>query len=209
MFKITKNEPSFFTKAKLKVKQPKISSAWDSEEIKDIRHQLRGHILQEEQKLLCAYCEKSIDDNPKNSNIDHFRLKAGHLFPEKTLDYDNLLVSCNTEGRCSNYKDKNIKSKDDYDNIINPILEDPDDFFDYLPTGIIVAKDKNPRAEFTIDIFQLGRNRDDSLSRQRRQLVYTIKQCSNLSLNEIYDLLGYEFCSFVKVVYPKLKGVTT
>ena len=208
MFKIIKNEPGFFTKAKLKVKHPKISSAWDNKEIKDIRHQLRGHILQKEQKLLCAYCEKSIDDNPKNSNIDHFRLKAGHLFPEKTLEYDNLLVSCNTKGRCSNYKDKNIKSKDDYDNIVNPIIEDPDEFFDYLTTGIIVAIDKNPKAEFTIDIFQLGRNRDDSLSRQRRQLIYSLKQYSNLALNEIYDLLGYEFCSFVKAVYPKLKGAT-
>ena len=204
MFKIIKNEPVFFTEAKSKVKLPKISSAWDSEEIKDIRPQLREHILLEEQNLLCAYCEKAIDDNPKNSNIDHFRLKAGHLYPEKTLDYSNLLVSCNTKGRCSNYKDKHIKSKDDYDNIVNPTIENPDDFFDYLITGRIVAIDKNPKAEFTIDIFQLGRNRDDSLSRQRRQLVYSLKQYSNLALNEIYDLLGYEFCSFVKVVYPKL-----
>ena len=206
MFKITKNEPDFFTEAKSKVKLPKISSAWESEEIKDIRPQLREHILLEEQNLLCVYCEKAIDDNPKNSNIDHFRLKAGHLYPEKTLDYSNLLVSCNTKGRCSNYKDKHIKSKDDYDNIVNPIIDNPDD----LITGRIVAIDKNPKAEFTIDIFQLGRDKDEPLSRQRKEIADTLEHIKNLSLDEVYDIFGNEFYSFIKEIYPKINqlGVT-
>jgi len=202
MFKITKNEPDFFIKAKLKVKQPKISSAWSDNEIENIRSKLREHILLEEQDLLCAYCEKEIDDNSKNSNIDHFRLKAGHIFPEKTLDYSNLLVSCNTKGRCSDYKDKHIKSKDDYENIINPITENPDDFFDYLNTGRIVAIDNNPKAVFTIDIFQLEQ---PSLIRQRKEIAESLKYYQNLSLDEVLDEFGNEFRSFIKNIYPKLK----
>ena len=205
MFKITKNEPDFFTKAKLKVKQPKVSTAWSDDVIYDIRPKLREYILLEEQNLLCAYCERTIDDNPRNSNIDHFRLKAGHLFPEKTLDYNNLLVSCNTSGRCSDYKDKHISSKDSYDNIVNPITENPDDFFDYLITGVIVAIDNNPKAEFTIDIFQLGRNRNDPLSRQRKEIADTLEHIKNLSLDEIYDIFDNEFYSFIKNIYKKLK----
>ena len=205
MFKITKNEPDFFTKAKLKVTIPKVSSSWSDKEIETIRPKLREYILLEEQNLLCAYCEKEIDDNPSNSNIDHFKLKAGHLFPEKTLDYNNLLVSCNTRGRCSDYKDKHILSKEVYSNIVNPITENPDDFFDYLITGRIVAIENNPKAEFTIDIFQLGKNRDEPLSRQREELAKALN-FTNLSLDEVYDIFGNEFYSFIKVIYPKLKN---
>jgi uncharacterized protein (TIGR02646 family) len=204
MFKIDKNEPIFFKKAKSKVKKTRISSAWSSSEIETIRPKLREYILLEEQNLLCAYCEREIDDNPKNSNIDHFRLKAGHLFPEKTLDYNNLLVSCNTKGRCSNYKDKHIKSKDEYNNIVNPITENPDDFFDYLLTGRIVAIDKNPKSEFTIDIFQLGREREESLSRQRKDIADSLEHIKNLSLDEVYEIFGNEFYSFIKIIYSKL-----
>ena len=205
MFKITKNEPDFFTKAKLKVEKPKVSDAWSNKEINDIRPRLREYILLEEQNLLCAYCERTIDDNPRNSNIDHFRLKAGHLFPEKTLDYNNLLVSCNTSGRCSDYKDKHISSKDSYDNIVNPITENPDDFFDYLPTGEIVAIDGNKKAEFTIDIFQLGRNQDEPLSKQRKKIAESLKYCENLLLDEVYTEFDNEFYSFIKNIYKKLK----
>ena len=205
MFKIIKSEPIFFTKAKAKVEQAKNSSAWGSKEIDAIRPQLREYILLEEQNLLCAYCEKVIDDNPKNSNIDHFRLKAGHLFPEKTLDYSNLLVSCNTKGRCSDYKDKHIKSKNDYDNIVNPISENPDDFFDYLITGEIVAK--NQKAEFSIDIFQLGKEKDNPMCRQRRELSEALKYAPNLTLDEVYALFGSEFQSFIKIIYPKINKI--
>ena len=201
MFKIDKDEPNFFKKAKSKVKKPKISSAWSSLEIENIRPKLREYILLEEQNLLCAYCEREIDDNPENSNIDHFRLKAGHLFPEKTLDYNNMLVSCNTEGRCSKYKDKHIKLKDEYNNIINPITENPDDFFDYLLTGKIIAIDKNPKAEFTMNIFQLNHQ---ALIRQRKDIADTLEHM-DLSLEEIYNEFGNEFHSFIKAIYLKLK----
>ena len=199
MFQITKNEPDFFIKAKSKVKLPKISSAWESEEINDIRPQLREYILLEEQSLLCAYCEKEIDDNPRNSNIDHFRLKAGHLFPENTLDYNNLLVSCNSHDRCSSFKDKNIKGKKDYENIVNPVVENPDEYFDYLLTGEIVAK--NSKAEFTIYIFQL---QSDALIESRLQVYEALKHIDNLSVDEICEVFP-NYHSFIKSIYPKLK----
>jgi len=202
MFKIVKNEPKYFSVAKSKVKLPKIKGAWENSIISKIRSKLRADILLDEQNLLCIYCEKEIDDNPKNSNIDHF--KTRNLFPQETLNYQNLLVSCNSNGRCSNYKDTHIKSKSDYDNIINPITENPTDFFDYLITGEIVAIDRNLKAEFTIDIFQLGRKHDEPLSRQRNELAKTLKYHTNLSLDEIYDIFGNEFHSFINNIYKKL-----
>ena len=197
MRQIVKNEPNYFTSAKAKVALPKIKGAWSDKNIEKIRTQLREHILLEEQNLLCAYCEKEIDDSSKNSNIDHF--KTRNLFPELTLEYSNLLVSCNTNGRCSDYKDTHIKNREEYENIINPIVENPNDFFDYLPTGEIIAK--NEKGQFTIDIFQLN---DTSLTQCRLQVMDSLEHLDNLSLEEIYGIFS-DYHSFIANVYPKLK----
>jgi len=195
--KITKNEPSYFTKAKSKVILPKTKGAWEDENISKIRPQLRSDILLEEQLLLCAYCEKEIDENPKNSNIDHF--KTRNLFPELTLKYSNLLVSCNTKGRCSNFKDTHIKDRKEYKNIVNPIFENPNDFFDYLPTGEIIAK--NDKAQFSIYIFNLN---DKALNECRLQIAKLLECLDNLSLDEIYSVFP-DYTSFIQNIYPKIR----
>ena len=66
------------------------------------------------------------------------------------------------------------------------------------------------KAEFTIDIFQLGRNKDDPLSRQRKEIADSLEHIKNLSLDEVYDIFGNEFYSFIKAIYPKINkiGVT-
>lgn len=204
MFYITKNEPDFFSQAKSKVTLPLVSDAWRDPEIEAIRPRLREYILRHEQNGLCCYCEKKIDAHRDNSNIDHFKLKAGHLFPQKTLEYTNLVVSCNTIGRCSGHKDKTIKLKREYDDIVNPIDENPDNYFDYLLTGEIVPINDNTKANFTIDIFKLGRNENEGLSQTRKQLAETLKYLSNLSLEDIYESFGNEYQSFIRIIYPKL-----
>jgi len=204
MFQIAKDEPSYFKNAKAKIALPKVSDAWNDTNISNIRSQLREDILFNEQKSLCVYCEKKIDSDSKNSNIDHF--KTRNLFPDKTLHYENLLVSCKTKGRCSSFKDKQVKQKEDYSNIINPISENPDDFFDYLLTGEMIAIDNNSRANFTIFIFNLGCKESDNLTQTRKQIAISLMSLSNLSLDEIYSVLGNEFCSFVKIVHKKLNS---
>ena len=100
MFKIDKNEPKYFFEAKSKVKLAKEKSAWEDKNIRYISQKLRADILLEEQSLLCAYCEREIEEDRNSSNIDHF--KTRNLFPEETLNYHNLLVSCNSKGKsCS------------------------------------------------------------------------------------------------------------
>ena len=199
MFQIHKNEPKYFTLAKAKVKQPKIKSAWEDNHISAIREKLRGDILLEEQNLLCAYCQKEIDSHKDFSNIDHF--KTRNLFPELTLEYHNLLVSCNTKNRCSSSKDSKksiLKTREDYDNIVNPTSENPDDYFDYLPTGEIVAKNK--KAKFTIELFNLE---DKSLSQCRLQVAKSLIDI-DLSIEDICDIFP-DYHNFIKIIYPKLK----
>lgn len=202
MFKITKsNPPDYFEKAKRNVSRPLEHHAWEDHlHIDPIRKELREYIVSKEQFSLCAYCEKWIDGTSKKSNIDHF--KTRHLFPKLTLDYNNLLVSCNSHGRCSNYKDKNIGLAD-YNKVINPVLDDPNDFFDYHMTGDIYPKhnlspsDKE-RAESTLDLFQLNHR---GLIEERKkifgQLKILIGQITREDVSKY--LLGYK--SFIEYIF--------
>lgn len=198
MFQIIKDEPKYFSSAKFKIKLPRVKGAWEDSYIGEIRGQLRADMLLGEQNLLCIYCEKEIDDNPKNSNIDHF--KTRDLFPELTLVYENLLVSCNTSSRCSSCKDTHIKRKDEYAKIINPVVENPNEFLEYLSNGRVVAK--NEKGQFTIDIFNLN---DVSLVESRLQVANSLKHLA-LSLEEILDIFP-DYYSFVKNIYPKIKSL--
>lgn len=208
MFKLNKKEiPDFFTSAKKKVKTPLVSSAWNDTNIRNISFELREHILLQEQELLCCYCETEIDSSSENSNIDHF--KTRNLFPRLTLEYDNLLISCNTRYQCSSFKDDNIKHKSDYDKIINPATEDPDFYFDYLLTGEIFPKSNldaksKEKAIFTIEIFQLNNTRLVNKRKQvARSLSYLKQQYNQPKLSSLYIHFP-DFKSFIKNIYPKI-----
>ncbi len=196
MFKIEKAEPSFFTNAIIKAK----TKQWDDEEIDNIRPKLREYILDIEQDYLCAYCEKKITSDKNDSNIDHFKKKDSSFFPKEIFSYVNLLVSCKTHNRCSDYKDnkKNKLTKNDYINIINPAVENPDDYFTYLTTGEI-KPNENKKAQFTKKIFQLNQL---SLIRDRMKLTEVILQLKDdcMSFEDVYSSLG-GYKSFVKYIY--------
>ena len=124
-----------------------------------------------------------------------------------TLDYNNLFVSCNTKDCCSTHKDTNIKSKDDYDKIVNPTVDNPGDYFEYLTTGEIVAKNDKEKADYTISIFNLGNKEKDDLVQCRKQVAEAVRSCcASMKLDEILDEMGYEYQSFITNIYNKLKG---
>lgn len=189
MFEITKQEPEFYKIAKRK------SNNYSDKAISDIRPKLRKHILEKEQDCLCAYCEKKINFSNLKSNIDHF--KKRDLFPELQLEYENYLVSCNTINRCSSHKDSQRGfSKDDYANIINPVEENTETYFNYLTTGDIYTNNK--KGEYTKDIFNLNQI---GLVKAREKLTEVIIQCKNeYEFEELYSFIG-EYKSFVKYVY--------
>ena len=118
------------------------------------------------------------------------------------------MVSCKNKFHCENIKDNFGLNSSDYVNIINPVTENPDDFFDYGIGGDIFAKDglsviDKEKAEFTIKVFELN---NISLQKERANI--------GESLNFYYDY-GYEmdnvlhdiknYPSFIKNIYKKLK----
>jgi len=213
MLKITKYEPQFFQEAKKKVKLPFISSAWNEIGVYEngFKTKLREHILLEEQNMLCAYCEKEIEADGNNSNTDHFKKRAD--CPRETLDYSNLLVSCKSKEHCEYIKDKfgfKVKKNEctDYKKIINPAIENPNDFFEYGLSGDILVKDgltniQKERAEFTIKVFKLD---DTSLIIDRRRVVAVLQLYKNqdFTLNRVFHFLP-DYKSFIECIYPKLK----
>jgi uncharacterized protein (TIGR02646 family) len=208
MRKINKStQPAYFTKAIKKISTPKQSSAWSCTEISSIRHRLRDHILINEQLSLCVYCEKKINSDRRNSNIDHYKKRS--LFPQLTLAYTNLVVSCNSEGRCSRHKDSQQLIA--YHKVINPVKENPEDYFDYLIAGDIhpkndLNKTDKAKAEYTIDVFNLNHI---GLIQERKKVVYSIKAYQGQF--ELEDILKCfpSYPTFVKCIWEKLSATSS
>lgn len=208
MQKIDKtNVPEFFTKAKSRIRLQKTSKAWENKSIHQIRAKLRKIMLESEQDSLCAYCEMRITSDRDKSNIDHYVKRA--LDPTLTLKYSNLLVSCNSNNRCSHHKDKNLKDISFYSKIINPVCDNPEDYFDYLTTGEIYPKNNGDKISFekaksTIDIFQLNQK---ILVERRGNYSHGIKQSVENSKQKLTLELLLEafpgFKSFQKIILNK------
>jgi uncharacterized protein (TIGR02646 family) len=192
MKKINKTEPPpvFFTDF---IKKHKPNNWGDCIEI---TAELRNQMLSEEQNYQCAYCESSITSDNSKSHIDHYKRKAGHLFPELECMYNNLLVSCNKRDHCAKSKDNKMKTKGDYSDLINPVVEEPSEHFEYSYTGDILAKDK--KAEYTIRMFNLN---CESLVGQRKKLTKELKNIKNqFELEEVVSIFG-KFESFIRAIW--------
>ncbi|NOQ25583.1 MAG: TIGR02646 family protein [Bacteroidales bacterium] len=197
MKQINKKEPDFYAKY-LKKESP---TEWKTLS-QAIGSNVREHILDIEQNNQCAYTEIALDHNSRNSHIDHFKKRA--LFPEETFNWNNLLVSCNRENYGAKYKDKHIH-KQDYNNILNPTIDNPSSFFHYSFTGNIgektIDKINGERVANTISLFGLN---NKSLVERRATIAEQVKIYSNqLSLPEIKEVIG-EFDSFVENIYSTL-----
>lgn len=209
MFKIVKDEPDCFKDAKNKVKLPLISSAWNEigNAEKSFKKRLIRHILRKEQNNVCAYCEKEIKYYGKVSGIDHFKKRDD--CPKDVLNYNNLLVSCQAQGHCESFKDsQKSHTCADYDNIINPTIDNPNDFFEYGLAGDILIKEnlnniQKKKAEFTIKIFKLNAQ---SLIEARKRITPHLEKYAKqgFEMNDIFEYLsGYQ--SFIENIYPKLQ----
>jgi len=191
MLQVSKEEPNFFRDKKKKVKNAKESSAWKN--INDIRTNLREYILNNEQQNMCVYCEKKISPDANKSNIDHFKTRGTH--PELTLEYTNLLVSCNNQAHCSNKKDNFGLSKEDFDKLINPVNDDINNSFTHTTFGELVAN--NVKAEFAIEVFGLN---NTALVQERKNILLQLESYTDLEADIILEVLG---CHKTLITYSK------
>ena len=131
----------------------------DGKKYPDLYRKCRDQILIEEQDCISGYTEMPLDSEG-NIHIDHFKKKGMSWKPDQTFNWDNFIVDSRDSGYGACYKDKHINSKTDYEKLINPVEEDPRDYFTYLSNGRIVPKKGLgefglAKAQFTLDSFNL------------------------------------------------------
>jgi len=145
-----------------KKQEPASFSNWKAQANDDWRpayENLQGEIkkdlkksLMDEQGYICCYCESRVDYD--QSHIEHFKPQSLHT--DESLNYDNLLCSCQKDleqgepRHCGNLKgdwfDKAL--------LISPLDPNCENRFDYTPDGHIKSQDQ--AAEETIK--KLGLN---------------------------------------------------
>ena len=135
--------------------------------------------LIKQQNSLCAYCCGSITE--EQSHIEHIRPKGNPKYKEKSLEYDNILASCNAtkhESFCGKAKG----SKYDEDLFIDPYSVDCEEFFVYKPfSGEVVAADGNERAKYTIELLNLNSPR----LKNGRIEAYWANEIDSMSIEEL------------------------
>lgn len=119
---------------------------------------LRTH-LEQLQGRRCAYCEGSLE--LLGQHIEHFRRK--HDFPQLTFAWNNLFWSCDQNGHCGCFKDRESGPYNPND-LIDPSVHDPELFLRFSSDGRIrlvpglSAADQH-RASETLRIFNLDHER--------------------------------------------------
>jgi len=171
-----------------------------------VRTNTRKYILEDEQSNQCAYTELPLEYEKNNSHIEHLKRKDSAFYPELTFEWSNLFVSCNSDDFGGKYKDgKYLKGKTKADNalIINPSLENPNEYFELTNWGELTIKADlqgiaKTKAEETIKAFNLNHN---SLQDRRREMIQSVNDYKNGGLDSemIIDFLsGSGFKSVIK-----------
>lgn len=109
-----------------------------------IRQDIRQRCT-EEQYYLCAYCCKEISGTSRDTINEH--IQPRNCFPNLSMDFNNIVASCNTTGHCDNSKDSQIIH-------LTPLMNECETEFEFRLNGEVVGKTE--RAKATIDILKLN-----------------------------------------------------
>jgi len=164
------------------------------EKFKDIFEEARIRILVDEQKHQCGYTEIYINDS-KDSHIDHY-VKRSHN-PHRVFDWSNLIVATKDDDFGANYKDNEYSiGVDEYSTILNPIVDEVENFFYYSQWGEI--REDEGKVKNSVNVFNLNHQ---YLKQRRAALITLINNYNNsgLSIDDIKNaLVGYGFRSVVE-----------
>lgn len=116
----------------------------------------------------CAFCESHIT-HIDYGEIEHFKPKS--KFPDYCFEWENFLLSCSICNGKANKGDK-FPLEDENGPLINPVEENPDDFFKFEfdeNMKIYMLFPKNERAKTMLKIIKL--NRDDLAEKRTLDLL--------------------------------------
>ena len=111
----------------------------------------------EEQYYLCAYCCKEISGTNVDTMNEH--IQPRHHYPNLSMDFNNIVASCNQTGHCDNSKDSKILP-------LTPLMDECETEFEFRINGTVSGKTE--RARSAIDILQLNHKK---LCESRKQAI--------------------------------------
>ncbi|MCT7981933.1 TIGR02646 family protein [Laspinema sp. A4] len=128
-----------------------------------IRSLIREYALKE-QFYLCAYCCKGIEDI-KGCHNEH--IEPQNLNPKRTLDFSNIVASCNTDKQCG-------KAHQSQPLPLTPLMAECETEFRFKMSGRVEGLTE--RAIATIQVLNLGDHEKNNrvLIEKRKQLVWTL-----------------------------------
>jgi uncharacterized protein (TIGR02646 family) len=158
----------------------------------------------------CAFCESNITQ-VYAGDIDHFKPKS--KFPELCFKWENLLLTCSICNGKSNKGDK-FPLENEGGFLINPVEENPDDFFRFEfddITKLFLLIPQNERAVTMLKIIKL--NRDSLAEFRTRELIKIIEIVSliendNEKLKEFIEIFSPkdQYYAFIYEILNKIKA---
>ena len=162
----------------------------------------------------CAFCESHIT-HVDYGQIEHFKPKS--KYRELCFEWNNLLLSCAICNGTSNKGDK-FPLENENGPLINPVDENPDDFFRFKYDSVtnkysLFPKNENQRAITSIKI--LGLNRDDLTDFRTKELskvvFYLEKIIDKNPSDEVLEAFSNvfsekdQFFAFIKTLLENVK----
>jgi uncharacterized protein (TIGR02646 family) len=139
----------------------------------DVRQTIRQYALKE-QFHLCAYCCQSIKDIDACHN-EH--VEAQSLNPRRTLDFTNIVASCNTENQCGKAHKSQFLP-------LTPLMPECETELKFKISGRVEGL--SDRAITSIQVLNLGdkENNNRSLIGKRKQLSNTLLLTNGINPDE-------------------------
>jgi uncharacterized protein (TIGR02646 family) len=158
----------------------------------------------------CAFCESNITQ-VYAGDIEHFRPKS--KFPELCFEWENLLFACSICNGKSNKGDK-FPSENEGGLLINPLDENPTDFFRFEYdeiTKLFLLIPLNERADTMLKVLKL--NRDDLAEFRTSQMMIILELISKIEITEqivtdfsTFFTEKYQYYAFIKSIIEKIKS---
>ncbi len=144
-------------------------------------------------------------------HLDHFKRKGLPAYTGLRFNWGNVLAALHSKGReyGADHKDSLVNEENHlefYSMLINPVIEDPQSFFQYTTDGRImprydISEDNKERALFTIEVFKLNHG---YLCNRRRGIMSLVNDYSDLSGDVVRECChDFGFPSVVDFVLSK------
>lgn len=172
-------------KSKFKNKNGRVPRYSDLNEVENLPHKiLLKNSLLSEQGHICCYCCKPIRTD--NSHIEHIRPKERDEYRAISLEYENLLASCqgyhDREENCGHSKDNAFNEE----LFVSPLEENCESLFEFSDRGKIKVVDGNERAGYTIELLNLD---TEQLNAARTEAMWVSGAMDELTEDECQKLL--------------------